>query len=45
VLPDRGDRYLDTVYDDTWLQRMQQRHLQRSAPSPATDLEPIGLPA
>jgi 2,3-diaminopropionate biosynthesis protein SbnA len=30
VLPDRGDRYLDTVYDDDWLQRMQQRHLQRT---------------
>lgn len=30
VLPDRGDRYLDTVYDDAWLQRMQQRHLQRT---------------
>ncbi|OWY29120.1 2,3-diaminopropionate biosynthesis protein SbnA [Herbaspirillum robiniae] len=30
VLPDRGDRYLDTVYDDAWLQRMHQRHQQRS---------------
>ena len=37
VLPDRGDRYLDTVYDDTWLQRMQQRHLQRTAPAIAAD--------
>lgn len=21
VLPDGGDRYLDTIYDDTWVQR------------------------
>lgn len=25
VLPDRGDRYLDTVYDDAWLARMRER--------------------
>lgn len=31
VLPDRGERYLDTVYDDDWLERMRQRHLQRGA--------------
>ncbi|HWU97125.1 MAG TPA: 2,3-diaminopropionate biosynthesis protein SbnA [Oxalicibacterium sp.] len=30
VLPDRGDRYLDTVYDDDWLVKVRQRHLQRS---------------
>ncbi|MFC5474557.1 2,3-diaminopropionate biosynthesis protein SbnA [Paraherbaspirillum soli] len=29
ILPDRGDRYLDTVYDDDWLARMHQRHLTR----------------
>lgn len=29
ILPDRGDRYLDTVYDDDWLSRMQERHLTR----------------
>lgn len=29
VLPDRGERYLDTVYDDEWLSRMQDRHLVR----------------
>ncbi|MFD0542216.1 hypothetical protein ACFQ1B_02550 [Streptomyces mexicanus] len=21
ILPDGGDRYLDTIYDDTWVQR------------------------
>ncbi len=26
VLPDRGDRYLDSVYDDAWLARMRERH-------------------
>jgi cysteine synthase A len=30
ILPDRGDRYLDTVYDDDWLSRMQERHVIRS---------------
>ncbi|SDY18785.1 cysteine synthase A [Collimonas sp. OK242] len=30
ILPDRGDRYLDTVYDDDWLARMQERHLIRT---------------
>lgn len=29
VLPDRGERYLDTVYNDTWLARMKERHLSR----------------
>ena len=48
VLPDRGDRYLDTVYDDAWLQRMQQRHVQRTQPERTapvftlTDLPLIG---
>jgi cysteine synthase A len=31
VLPDRGERYLDTVYDDQWLSRMKDRHLARTA--------------
>lgn len=26
ILPDRGERYLDTVYDDDWLARIHQRH-------------------
>ncbi|SFI14981.1 cysteine synthase A [Collimonas sp. OK307] len=30
ILPDRGDRYLDTVYDDDWLARMQERHVIRT---------------
>jgi cysteine synthase A len=30
ILPDRGDRYLDTVYDDDWLSRMQERHAIRN---------------
>ncbi|MCP1574973.1 siderophore biosynthesis protein SbnA [Herbaspirillum rubrisubalbicans] len=38
ILPDRGDRYLDTVYDDHWLQRMQQRHLQRQQCAPSTSV-------
>lgn len=29
VLPDRGERYLDTVYDDAWMSRMKDRHLVR----------------
>lgn len=31
VLPDRGERYLDTVYDDAWLSRMKDRHLVRTS--------------
>lgn len=31
VLPDRGERYLDTVYDDEWLSRMRDRHLVRTS--------------
>lgn len=31
VLPDRGERYLDTVYDDEWLSRMKDRHLNRTS--------------
>jgi cysteine synthase A len=34
VLPDRGERYLDTVYDDQWLSRMKDRHLARTANNP-----------
>lgn len=26
ILPDRGERYLDTVYNDEWLSRMRDRH-------------------
>lgn len=29
ILPDRGERYLDTVYDDEWMSRMKDRHLVR----------------
>lgn len=29
VLPDRGERYLDTVYNDQWLSRMKERHFSR----------------
>lgn len=35
VLPDRGERYLDTVYNDTWLARMKERHLARTSTMPA----------
>lgn len=31
ILPDRGERYLDTVYDDEWLSRMKDRHLVRTS--------------
>ncbi len=31
ILPDRGERYLDTVYDDDWLARMKSRHLARKS--------------
>lgn len=31
ILPDRGERYLDTVYDDEWLARMKDRHLARKS--------------
>jgi cysteine synthase A len=31
ILPDRGERYLDTVYDDEWLSRMKNRHLTRKS--------------
>lgn len=34
VLPDRGERYLDTVYDDEWLSRMKDRHLIRTSKNP-----------
>ena len=27
ILPDRGERYLDTVYNDEWLSCMRDRHL------------------
>jgi 2,3-diaminopropionate biosynthesis protein SbnA len=30
ILPDRGDRYLDLVYDDDWLDRMERRRAQSS---------------
>ena len=29
ILPDRGERYLDTVYNDQWLLRMRERHFAR----------------
>lgn len=29
ILPDRGERYLDTVYNDQWLLRMKERHFTR----------------
>lgn len=31
VLPDRGERYLETVYDNAWLSRMKDRHLVRTS--------------
>lgn len=30
ILPDRGERYLDTVYNDEWLSRMRDSHLARN---------------
>ena len=34
ILPDRGERYLDTVYDDDWMSRMKDRHLVRASQAP-----------
>ncbi|WDD99765.1 2,3-diaminopropionate biosynthesis protein SbnA [Thalassomonas actiniarum] len=31
LFPDRGDRYLDLIYDDNWLEMVRQRHLNSSA--------------
>jgi len=31
LLPDRGDRYFDTVYDDAWLARVHEHHRRRNA--------------
>lgn len=33
ILPDRGERYLDSVYNDDWLARMKDRHLVRKSES------------
>lgn len=30
LLPDRGDRYLDTVYNDAWVAKLQASHIQRT---------------
>jgi cysteine synthase A len=32
VLPDRGERYLDTVYDDQWLISVEDQHAREPAP-------------
>lgn len=42
VLPDRGERYLDTVYDDAWMSRMKDRHLVRVS---QTSFNPMGQTA
>jgi len=38
ILPDRGERYLDTVFDDDWVRQnlgdIQQLWLEKKAPSP-----------
>lgn len=31
LLPDRGDRYLDLVYDESWLEMVRERHFNKSA--------------
>lgn len=42
VFPDRGERYLDTVYDDAWLAEAERRHFQ--APGQAPHHEPGKVP-
>lgn len=31
LLPDRGDRYLDLVYDEDWFEAVKQRHFNQNA--------------
>jgi N-(2-amino-2-carboxyethyl)-L-glutamate synthase len=33
IFPDRGDRYLDHIYDDDWLASVQQPHRNLTAPN------------
>ena len=37
LLPDRGERYLDTVYDDAWVERLRRRAESDGAAVPALD--------
>ena len=30
LLPDRGDRYLDLVYEDEWFEMIKKRHFNRN---------------
>lgn len=41
LFPDRGDRYLDRVYDDEWLTRAQARAGRSTAPSPRAGVDPM----
>ena len=44
VNPDRGDRYLETIYDDQWLQEQGVRNLSESEINAMTRrLEPVGI--
>jgi cysteine synthase A len=47
LFPDRGERYLDTVYDDAWLDRIAARQAGPSHASRSTDysLAQVGEPA
>jgi cysteine synthase A len=47
LLPDRGERYLDTIYDDAWLERIAARRAGPSHTSRSTDypLAQVGEPA
>jgi 2,3-diaminopropionate biosynthesis protein SbnA len=33
IFPDRGDRYLDMVYDDEWVANLHHRNVQTTSPS------------
>jgi cysteine synthase A len=43
ILPDRGERYLDSVYDDEWLARVASRHfMSQEAPTAGQSAERVG---
>ncbi|MFC3799366.1 2,3-diaminopropionate biosynthesis protein SbnA [Cohnella sp. GCM10012308] len=48
ILPDRGERYMDTVYDDDWVQRelgLEPEQKLNSRPNPKSGPRPMLQPA
>ena len=43
LAPDLGERYLDTVYQDNWVQDLYGEDALRSEFPSATDIDAIGL--